>query len=83
MQIPINTTGTGIYIFTVTATDNSDPKTNNSTTFRINYDNTAPTMEAYDPALLPVEQSNKTYHLTSTVDEGGFLLPQTGRNDRS
>ncbi|MBB6479517.1 Ig-like domain-containing protein [Spirochaeta isovalerica] len=73
MQIPINTSGTGQYVFTVTAVDNSDPKTNNSATFRINYDNTAPTLEAYD-GLLPVEQSNKTYHLTSAVNEAGSGL---------
>lgn len=73
MQIPVNTSGTGRYVFTVTAIDNSDPKTNNSATFRINYDNTAPTLDAY-AGQLPVEQSNKTYHLTSTVNEGGSGL---------
>lgn len=73
MQIPINTSGTGIYVFTVTAIDNSDPKTNNSATFRINYDNTAPTVDAY-AGQLPVEQSNKTYRLTSTVNESGSGL---------
>ena len=73
MQIPINTSGTGLYVFTVTAVDNSDPKTNNSATFRINYDNTAPTLGPYD-GQLPVEQSNKTYRLTSAVNEGGSGL---------
>jgi hypothetical protein len=73
MQIPINTSGTGIYVFTVTAIDNSDPMTNNSATFRINYDNTAPTVNAYD-GQLPVEQSNKTYRLTSTANESGSGL---------
>jgi len=73
MKIPVTTSGTGLYVFTVTATDGSTPQTNNSATFRINYDNEAPTLSAYE-GQTPVEQSNKTYHLTSTVNEDGSGL---------
>lgn len=70
MSIPITTSGTGSLSFTITATDNSDPKLSSSITININYDNEAPTLNAYTGAT-PVVQSNKVYSLVSSVNEAG------------
>ncbi len=70
MSIPITTSGTGSLTFTITATDNSDPKLSSSITININYDNEAPTLNAYLGAT-PVAQSNKAYELKASVNETG------------
>jgi len=75
VSIPIDTLDnqTGTLEFTLTVYDNNTPQMSNSTTFSINYDNKAPVLTAY-AGTTPVEQSNKVYTLSSTVNEDGSGL---------
>ncbi|MDA3835172.1 MAG: hypothetical protein PF495_17445, partial [Spirochaetales bacterium] len=75
MAIDVNTIAgnTGTIEFSIKAYDNNEPKMSSTSNISINYDNQAPTNTAY-AGNLPVEQSNRTYELTSTVNESGSGL---------
>jgi hypothetical protein len=72
MKIPVTTpaNATGNHTFVVTALDNNNPQMSSSITVSINYDNQAPTLNAYT-GTTPIQQSNKTYTLVSGVNETG------------
>ncbi|OHE64457.1 MAG: hypothetical protein A2001_02225 [Treponema sp. GWC1_61_84] len=59
--------------FTITAEDWNTPTMSNSVDISVNYDNQAPTINAYSGAS-PVVQSNKTYSVQSSVTESGAGL---------
>ncbi len=72
MKIPVNTSAltTGRLSFTVRVYDKSSPQMESSISVSINYDNEAPTLNAYT-GTTPIQQSNNTYTLSSGVNESG------------